>query len=97
MRFLNLGGGFGIPYFPGETAAGPGADRRQPAGARRSARAGELPRGAARHRTRPLPRRRGRRLRHAASSTARSRAGRSSSSATAACTTTWRPAATSAR
>ena len=31
VRLLNLGGGFGIPYFPGREAARPRADRREPA------------------------------------------------------------------
>ena len=89
VRFLNLGGGFGIPYFPGRAAARSRADRRQPAPAASHARAAELPQArivielAATWSARPAST-------SAASSTARSRAARCSWSPTAACTTTWR-------
>ena len=60
---LNLGGGFGIPYFPGRTAARPRADRRRTCAASSSARAARCRRRALVDRARPLPRRRSRHLR----------------------------------
>ena len=43
VRQLNIGGGFGIPYFPGEAAARPGGGRRQPGAADAASAAQRLP------------------------------------------------------
>jgi diaminopimelate decarboxylase len=62
---LNLGGGFGIPYFPGEQRldlAPIGDNLRR---CRRAAQQAELPAGADRDRAGPLPGRRGRAVRDA--------------------------------
>ncbi len=62
VRVLNIGGGFGIPYFPGRAAARPGADRRQSA-RHRATRGGRPAARPAADRARPLPGRRGGHLR----------------------------------
>jgi diaminopimelate decarboxylase len=82
VRFLNLGGGFGIPYFPGEqpldlAPIGANLARCRTCSARVAA-------GRHRDRAGPLPGRRGRACTSPASSTARSRAARCSWSPTAA-------------
>ena len=96
VRMLNLGGGFGIPYFPGEQPldlapigsnlrdAGPG-DQGRAARRRRSRSNSGATWSASRAST------------SAASSTRRSRAATCSWSRMAGCTTTWPPRATSAR
>ena len=94
---LNIGGGFGIPYFPGERAARSGPDRREPARDRRRRAGARLPQARARHRARPLPRRRGGHLRLPRRRPQGLARRRFSSSPTAACTITWRRRATSAR
>ena len=66
VRYLNLGGGFGIPYFEQDAAARPGAGRRRTcadAGRRRRS-PPALPEARVVDRARPLPGRRGGRLRH---------------------------------
>ncbi len=95
--YVNLGGGFGIPYYDKDRAAGPGRGRRRPRGPGAYAPATAAARGAGAARARPLHRGRGGRSTSRASSTARSPAAPPSSSSTAGCTTSSPRPATSAR
>ena len=63
VRVLNIGGGFGIPYFPGEQPLDLAPIGAQPAAPRRARRARRCRRRTLVHRARPLPGRRGRHLR----------------------------------
>ena len=97
IRYLNIGGGFGIPYFERDQPLDLGRDRREPrrpAGRRDPA---QPPRRARGGRARPLHRRRMRLLRDPDRRPQAARAARPSWSSTVACTTSSRPRATSAR
>ena len=65
VRYVNLGGGFGVPYFPQDQPLDIAAVAANLTRAGRDAARAGAPGRRARHRARPLPRRRGRRLRHA--------------------------------
>ena len=64
VRYLNLGGGFGIPYFDQDQPLDLGRDRRQPRRPARRRASARAARGRVVDRARPLHRRRVRRLRH---------------------------------
>ena len=96
VRFLNLGGGFGIPYFPGDEPLDLAPIGEQSREHRRAAQS-RAARSASWSSSSDATSSARRASTCAGSSTARCRAAKCSSSPTAACITTWPHPATSAR